>query len=224
MIDSKITLKYEQDKIIKILSKNEFQIGIVDSIKRGLKEYNISRELDKNKPIQSYTASKGIERAKKIGDQICNNPIFNEIGVKTDVILSSKIPIIIIDNIAITIKSQKNPQNIVKTNTGYIKEYSKCNRNLDPQLDMLSELDDCLDLKGINSKYYGILLYHISGANTLEYVKFVFLDENAKRILLEVNVNNDIINSKEKIKHIDPNVVSEEIIKGKSLKGLVRIK
>lgn len=224
MIDSKLSLKEEQDKIIKTLSKNEFQIGIVDSIKKGLKEYNISRDLDKDKAIQSYTASKGIERAKKIGDQICNNPFFEEIGVKTDVILSSRIPIIIINNIMITIKSQKNPQNIIKTNTGYIKSYSKCNRKLDPQLDMLSGLDDSLNLKGINSKYYGILLYHISGANTLEYVKFVFLDENAKRILLEVNIDSDIINSKEKINHIDPNVVSEEMIKGKSLKGLVRIK
>ncbi|MGL4848674.1 MAG: hypothetical protein ACRC28_07060 [Clostridium sp.] len=221
MVDDKKEIEKIRGEIREKLSNESIQKELVRSFKVGLAKYANNRKAEGIDVMESYVSSKGIERVGKIGNEICNNKNFETIGVKVDVILTCKIPSIKIDNIMLTIKSLEKPENIVKKTSKYIKEYSALNRALDPQLDMLDTIDE--NIRNTTT-YYGIILYHVSSANILEYMKFVFLDAEAKRILFEVKVNDSVINSENKINHKDLRVVSEDSIKGKSLKGLLKIK
>ncbi|ELC8464946.1 hypothetical protein [Clostridium perfringens] len=216
----------EEIKRIKgTLGNKELQRSLAKLIKQGVNEYNLSRIKSENKPIQSYISSKGIERAEKIGNEICNsNNILEKFGVTVDVFSASNIPIMYLDDLAITIKSLKNPESIIKNKTGYIKEYSKCNRSLDSQIDMFDFLDSPLNKENHKFKYYCILLYHISHASNIEYMEFVFLNEEANKILFKIKVDDDVFKLEEKITYKNQSIVTEEQIKGKSLKDLVRIK
>ncbi|OPX47914.1 hypothetical protein [Clostridium thermobutyricum] len=221
MIDNKENLEKIRNNLIKEVSDEKFQYEIVRCLKEGNKEFESDRKKNK-KPIDSYKSSKGMDRAKKIGDMICNSKEFNKIGVKVDVFLSQGIPVIYLKDIMFTIKSLKDSKDILKNNSDYIKKYSKLNRKLNPQISIDTIFDE--ESNNFVYNYYGVIVYHISNAGILEFVKFIFLNENTKEILLEISVNKNIINSEEKITSKEPEIVSEDNIKGKSLKKLLRIK
>ncbi len=211
-------------RINETLGNKDLQRAIAQVILKGAKEHERIRKNCENKPIQSYISSKGIERAEKIGNEICNNKLFEKFGISVDVFSASNIPIMYLNDIVITIKSLKKPESIIKNKTGYIRNFSKLNRIIDPQIDMFDFLDEPIDDEILKSKYYCILLYHISEANSIEYMQFAFLNEKANEVLFKVDVDKDVFNLEEKITHSDRVTVTEEQVKGKSLKGLVKIK
>lgn len=224
MVNNKATVKENVEEIKNILENEKLQRYLVKIFYKGIDNYKKSQELDKGNSIDSYTISKGIEKARKIGNAICNDENCTELGIKTDVILGCKIPIIKIGNIAMTIKSFKNVENILKSNTEYIKEFSRVNDKLNLQTNMLDLFNEESYDNTLNAKYYCVLAYNFSQGNILTYMNFIFLDEKTDSIVLKIKVPESILNPQNKITHRDPSTVNESNINGNSLKNLLRIK
>lgn len=224
MINTKVNVVKNMNEVRKVLEDRKLQEHLVGLFYEGMDNLKKAQELDKGLDINSYSNASGIQKAKKIGDVICNNKQGSKFGIKSDVKFACNIPTIRISNIFMTIKSLKNPNNILKSRTGYIREFSKINDKLNCQTNLFSLISEEPKIN-INAKYYGIITYNILNPNCLQYMNFVFLSETMSSILLNIKVPQDILNRQGKITHKDDKTITKDNIKNeKSLKKLLKIK
>jgi hypothetical protein len=226
MLNSKEYLQDNLNKINETLNNSEFYKFLNIVYKIGVLQHKKKRKLDEKNEIETYPASKGFSKISDIGNVICNKRELWPKGVSADVILSQKIPVIKVKNIMLTMKSTKNIDSLWKKPTGYMKQYSKLNKGITPQIDMLSNdlVEDLDELKvNLASKYYGILAYDLGSDNTLKSMKIIFLSDNANSIVHTVNI--PIIKLDEKI--VPENRSLKDKIqenKGESLKSIIGLK
>ncbi|MDU1309985.1 MAG: hypothetical protein E6923_04590 [Clostridium sp.] len=222
MYDLKTDLEENIREIDVLLNNEEIQKCIYDSFNLGIKAYLKKESLNVGKQITTYPASKGIKRASEIGDAICNSKEAEKLGIKTDIILTSHIPIIRIGKIALTIKSLKTIDDIYKCNSQYIKDYSRINKALSPQTDMF--LDNPQVELSLNSKYYGVLVYKIGQDNTISNMTFVFLNDKCDMIVHKVEVDLAKFRNSGEIGHEDPSTAHSITREEKSLKDKIKLK
>ena len=126
----------------------------------------------------------------------------------------------------LTMKSTKNIDSLWKKPKDYMKQYSKLNKGITPQIEILNRtLEEDLDELKVNlgAKYYGILAYSLGSDNTLENMQVVFLSDNANDIVHTVDI--PVIKLENKIIPEDKSLKDKiEENKGESLKGIIGLK
>lgn len=194
----------------------------------GKQNFNKAKDISTSGAIETMKPADGIYSAKKIGDAFCNCEFADEYGIDVDTYKagSTPIPIIRIDNIYMTIKSIKNVDNIIKKPPTYMKELVKNNINLEGQINMFDKIDEKLESKFNDEKYYGILTYHFNISDELEHITVVFYDSKLENELLRVEAPKDMLNTREPIAPTNKPTVSEENLnKGnESLKKILTLK
>lgn len=226
MINSKEHLQDNINEINETLNNLEFRkyLNMVYDI--GILKDKNKKKLDERYEIETYPASKGFSKIREIGNVICNKKELWPTGVSADVILAQKIPVIKVKNIMLTMKSTKNIDSLWKKPKDYMKQYSKLNKGITPQIEILNRtLEEDLDELKVNlgAKYYGILAYSLGSDNTLENMQVVFLSDNANDIVYTVDI--PVIKLENKIIPEDKSLKDKiEENKGESLKGIIGLK
>lgn len=226
MIDNKEYLKDNIAEVEEILNDNAIHKYFNIVLEMGILQHKKRMKLDGGYETVTYPAAKGFSRAQEIGNIFYNNKELWPDGVSADVILTQRIPVIKIKNIILTIKSTKNPDVLWKDPKDYMKEYSKLNIGLTPQISMgeciFEENSKTLEL-GFGAKYYGILTYNLSKDDKVENMKVVFLSDNANSIAHTVNI--PVILSENKIIPENKSLKDEiKTIKGESLRKNIELK
>lgn len=226
MINEKECLQDDINEINETLEDIEFCKYLNLVFDMGILQDKNKKKLDEKYEIETYPASKGFSKIREIANVICNKKELWPAGVSADVILSQKIPVIKVKNIMLTMKSVKDVETLWKKPKDYMKKYSRLNKGITPQIDMLSnDLDQDLDELKVNlgAKYYGILAYRLGSDNTLESMEIVFLSDTAKQRVHNVRI--PVMKVENKIVPEDKSLKDKiEGSKGKSLKSIIGLK
>ncbi|MDU4726376.1 hypothetical protein [Clostridium sp.] len=226
MIDNKEYLNDNIVEVEEILNDNIVHRYFNIVLEMGILQHKKRMKLDGGYETVTYPAAKGFSRTQEIGNVFYNNKELWPDGLSVDIILTQKIPVIKIKNIILTIKSTKNPDVLWKNPKDYMKEYSKLNIGLTPQISMgdcnFEENSKKLKL-GLGAKYYGILTYNLSKDDKVENMKVVFLSDDAKSVAHSVNI--PVISSENKIIPENKSLKDEiKTIKGESLRKNIELK
>lgn len=226
MINNKDCLEDNINEVNKILSNSSIYRYLNMIFEQGMLQYKNRTKIGERYEIETYPASKGFSKIREIGNIICNKKEFWPDGVSADVILSQKIPVIKIKNIILTLKSTKNPDVLWKKPKDYMKQYSKLNNGLTPQIEIINQdLYENLNKLEVNlgAKYYGILAYKLGSDSVLENMQVIFLSDNADKIVHIVDI--PVISTADKI--IPENKSLKDKIeenKGESLRNKIELK
>lgn len=226
MINTKEFWENNINEVNEILNDEEVHkyLNIIFNI--GVGQYKKRRRMDGGYEVETYLSSKAFSRVEEIGNIICNKKELWPKGVSADVILAQNIPILKIKSIALTLKSTKNNDSILRKPADYMKKYSKLNSGLTPQISIegYNAENYITDIRTmLNAKYYGILTYKLSGDNRLENMQVIFLSENANSIVHRVDIpiilfENKIIPENKSLKK------DIELAKGESLRRKIELK
>lgn len=195
----------------------------------GRQKFNKAKNISFSGEIETMKSADGIYRAKKISDEFCNCTFAGEYGIIVDTYQarSTKIPILKIGNILMTVKSIKNVDDIVKNPSSYMKELVRHNIKLENQINMFDKIDGNIESNSMynSEKYYGILAYHFDIAEELEHITMVFYDTKLENELLRIQAPQDMLITREPVAYEDKPIVSKENInKDNSLKKILTLK
>lgn len=226
MINNKEYLEDNVNEVSQILNNSNLHNYLNMVFNEGILQHKKRTNLGERYEIETYPASKGFSKIREIGNIICNKKEFWPDGVSADVILAQKIPVIKIRNIILTIKSTKNVDTLWKKPKDYMKQYSKLNNGLTPQIEIVNyDLEENLNELKVNlgAKYYGILAYKLGSDSNLENMQIIFLSDNADTIVHTVDI--PIISTEDKIIPEDKSL-KDEIgeNKGESLRSKIELR
>lgn len=196
----------------------------------GEEQFEKAKKISNSGDIETMKSADGIYRAKKIFDAFCNNNICSKYGIEVDTYLAkgTKIPILKIGNVIMTIKSVKNINDIKKRPSTYMKELVHYNLKLENQMNMFDVIDKDMDSKNKVfelEKYYGILAYHFDIAGDIEHITMVFYDSKLEKELLIIETPKELLNTKKAIIPKDENTLDNNNIKEEnSLKNVLTLK
>lgn len=226
MINNKDCLEDNINEVNKILSNQSIHRYLNMVFEQGILQHKNRTKIGEKYEIETYPASKGFSKIREIGNIICNKKKLWPNGVSADVILAQRIPVIKIKNLILTLKSTKNPGLLWKKPKDYMKQYSKLNNGLTPQIEIENQdLHESLNKLEVNlgAKYYGILAYKLGSDDTLENMQVIFLSDNADKIVHTVDI--PIISTASKIIHEDKSLKGNiEENKGESLRNKIELK
>lgn len=207
-----------------IFSDKKIQSYIVEKLWTGNKKsIKINEQLESD--IETLKAVRGMVRAKIIGNTFCNSHDGDNIGIESDIFAPQALPKISVNHkVLLTLKSVDKKDKVLKRPSNYMKDFCKVNDKINPQINMFDNIDkDTEENVNLGYCYYGIIAYHFTKSNLLEYVSIVFCSENMNEILLEIDFPKEILMNNSIVGHEDKNIFDNRDL-GESLKNKLKIK
>lgn len=223
-------IKEKTDYIKKIIKERRVSEFAKRNIVIGKEAFIKAKEVSKIGDVETMKSADGMFKAKKISDAFCNCKFEDEYGIEVDTYLAhtTKVPILKIGNIRLTIKAVENIEDIPTIASGYMEELVKSNIVLEKQMNMFAQIDGiCKNQDEIESNeiYYGILAYHLDISNDIEHITMVFYDSKFEKELLKIETPKNLLQTKDIIKYEDKSPINDNNVKnGDSLKEVLELK
>lgn len=224
------TIKEKREYIKKLIKERRVSEFAKRNMVIGNEAFIKAKEASKIGDVETMKSADGMFKAKKISDAFCNCNFEDEYGIEVDTYLAhtTKVPMLKIGNIRLTIKAVEDTENIPKNASGYMEELVKRNVVLENQTNMFAQIDGTLkneDEIENNEIYYGILAYHFDVSNDIEHITMVFYDSKFEKELLKIETPKSLLQTKEVIKHEDNSPIDDNNVKhGDSLKEILKLK
>lgn len=224
------TLKEKREYIRKLIQERKVSEFAKRNIVIGNEAFIKAKEVSKIGDVETMKSADGMFKAKKISDAFCNCNFQDKYGIEVDTYLAhtTKVPMLKIGDIRLTIKAVEDTEDIPKNASGYMEELVKNNVVLENQINMFAQIDGiCKNEDEIenNEIYYGILAYHLDVSNDIEHITMVFYDSKFERELLKIETPKNLLQTKKVIKHEDKSPIDDNNVKhGDSLKEVLKLK
>lgn len=142
-VSSVRTIEEKREYIKRLIEDKRVSEFAKRNIVIGNEAFNRAKKSSMIGDIETMKSADGMYKAKKISDAFCNCNFENEYGIEVDTYQAhtTKIPMLKIGNVRLTIKAIEDIKDIPQNASGYMEDLVKNNIVLEKQMNMFEQID-----------------------------------------------------------------------------------